>query len=237
MATRTPLATAVGRRRLPPLWVVRGVMAMRAALRRWADALVPTDVLLMEHAGVFGKPILLRLVTEMQIPDILAERGPMTAAEIARLADVQPDMLHRALRFLCTFDVFKLDGQGRFSNTRLSSELTKGAVMRNAVLLLGGELNFQLWDNLEDTVRTGADAFSRRRGSPWEWFTAHPDDGERFVHGMASLTAMEAAFIAGSYPYGQFRVVCDVGGGSGVLLASILARCPDTRAILVDRAS
>jgi C-methyltransferase len=109
--------------------------------------------------------------------------------------------------------------------------------MHNAALLLGSRLNHALWGDLERTVQTGQNAFERLYGPVWQWFAAHPEDVTLFVNGMASMTAMEAPALSAAYPYGRFRVLCDVGGGSGLFVACILARFPKLRAVLFDHES
>jgi hypothetical protein len=52
------------------------------------------------------------IVTGMRIPDILADRGPMTAAQLAPMVGANPGVLHRMLRFLCCWRVLRSIGVG-----------------------------------------------------------------------------------------------------------------------------
>src|SRR5271166_2240503 len=228
--TRTPVKGIVGKKLIPPRWTVRAAMALRRGLQRIADGLTPPEVLVMEHMSVLGKPIAIAIATQKGIPDALANRGPLTAAELAPIVGANADILHRMLRYLSCFDVFEIDREGRFSSTRVSSQLKKEGVMHNAARLLGGNLNVTLWADLERTLQSGQSAFERLYGPVWPSFASNPNEGIAFVNGMASMTAMEAPVIAAAFPYGRFAVLCDVGGGSGILLVCILTRFPKLRA-------
>ncbi len=82
---------------------------------------------------------------------------------------------------------------------------------------------------------TGKNAFdlASTGGACGDWFDAHPDEREMFARGMMSLTILEAAGVATTYPFGEFQKICDVGGGRGTLLSEILLHHPSLQAMLV----
>jgi hypothetical protein len=68
----------------------------------------------------------------------------------------------------------------------------------------------------------------------FDWFTTHPDEGHSFSAGLGGLTLAEAPAIVAAYPWPEDGVVCDVGGGAGVLITEILTARPRLRGVLVD---
>jgi O-methyltransferase domain len=50
-----------------------------------------------------------------------------------------------------------------------------------------------------------------------------------------ALTAAANQALLDAYDFGRFGTVCDVGGGNGALLASLLAKYPEMEGILFDQ--
>jgi hypothetical protein len=69
----------------------------------------------------------------------------------------------------------------------------------------------------------------------FEYYARHPEAGRISVEGLASLSAREEAAILAACDLSGARIVADIGGGRGSLLAAILAANPDARGLLFDR--
>ena len=222
----------------PPGWLVRVGLAVRRGLLALADAIVPSDVALLERSIGVVHTHLLGTIARLGIADRLAE-GPMDAGALARACGVDADALHRALRELVRVGVFRLDGSGRFANNRLSSALRKGELSRRREWCeyFASESNVRAWADLDRTIATGKSAFPRQHGaSIWAWLDAHPDEREVFANAMMGITVAMAPVVAAIYPFGEVRSVCDVGGGRGTLLSELLARHSHLRGVLCDGA-
>ncbi len=92
------------------------------------------------------------------------------------------------------------------------------------------------WGTLLDYVRTGEPAYQQVFGLPfWEDLAAHPRIAADFdaLMGPAGhgLPDFDIELSGGWEP---IRTVVDVGGGTGAMLASLLARHPQLTGILVD---
>ncbi|HVU73671.1 MAG TPA: methyltransferase [Mycobacteriales bacterium] len=241
MPVRTP---SPSRRRtassggVPPALAVRLASAARRLLLRLADRCVPAPVVALDHVHGFVRTYLMATAAELGVADHLRAR-PLTAAELAPLVDAQPDVLHRVLRAAATFGMVRLDRGGRFHATRLTRALCSDhawAIADWSRYLATPSLQ-SAWCDLPTTVRTGDDAFRRVHGTDcFSWFAAHPDEGQRFAHGLGGLTRGEAAAIIAGYPFPRSGRVCDVGGGAGVLLAEILKARPGLSGTLVESA-
>jgi hypothetical protein len=71
----------------------------------------------------------------------------------------------------------------------------------------------------------------------FEWFAAHPDEGHHFSAGLGGLTLAEAPAIVAGYPFPETGVICDLGGGQGVLVGALLDARPELRGVLVESAA
>lgn len=182
------------------------------------------------------KAHLLSCLAELQIADHLAD-GPKDASQLGALAGCDPDALHRALRAAAVFGVVRLDRRGRFHATRLLRRLRSADPGGAAdwCRFIGSASHQAAWAALAQSVRTGRSAFRSVHGtSAFDWFAAHPQEGQHFNAGIAGLTLAEAPIIAAACPFPDGAVVCDIGGGTGALLADILRRRPRSRGILVE---
>jgi O-methyltransferase len=221
---------------LPPGFVIRAALALRKLLLSLAHAVVPAEVRVFELATGVAPTKLLHVVAKHAIADHLAE-APCDADELATRTGLHADALHRTLRALAHLGVFRLRADGRFENNRLSATLCAGrlARMREAAVYLGSASNVGAWNDFEETVQSGRNAFERVFGmSVWQWFDAHADERETFAQFMMGRTVADAPLIASLYPFGEVRRICDVGGGRGTLLSELLVRHPHLRGILCD---
>jgi hypothetical protein len=211
---------------------------LRRLLLRAADRLLPTHLALLEHSHQFAQAHILSTLAELGVADHLGPE-PISAAELAPLVGASPEPLHRLLRAAAVFDAVRLTGDGRFRATRftrvLRSDHSSGAA--SWCLYIGSRAHQAAWADLTGSVRTGDGAFRRVHGrSMFEWFDAHPEEGTNFSVGIGGLTQVEAPAIVDGYPFPREGLVCDVGGGQGILLAAVLAARPQVRGVLVDTA-
>jgi hypothetical protein len=134
---------------------------------------------------------------------------------------------------------FERDATGRYANNRLSRTLRaqERYDVASFARYFGSRSNVLAWADFPETLRSGKNAFERVHGkSVWEWFDAHPVERETFAKSMMAMTLADAPGIAATYPFGEVRRLCDVGGGRGTLLSEILVRHPHLRGVLCDYA-
>ena len=220
----------------PPGVAVRAVLALRKALLRAADAVVPPQIAVFERVTSAVNAHVIGEIARLGVADLVAERA-MTGAEIAERTGTDADCMRRTMRAAVALGLFHRDSAGRFSNNRLSTTLKTGDIesVRSFATYFASKSNLRAWLDFSETVRTGKNAFERVHGkSVWDWFDEHPDERETFAHAMMSMTLLNAPAIAATYPFGEVKKVCDVGGGRGTLLSEILLRHRELRAMLVD---
>lgn len=119
-------------------------------------------------------------------------------------------------------------------NYRLSGAAGRYLV-RSSPEYLGGmilfdEAIFPYWAKLEDSIRSGASARSP------DMFQSVPEDTERFIRAMDSLTRGrgDAAWVADHLDLAGIRTIADLGGGPGTYLAAILKQDLKIRGAIWD---
>ncbi len=82
---------------------------------------------------------------------------------------------------------------------------------------------------------TAVDGFAAVNGAPFfEYMAAHPDRGATFDQAMAAGGRMHALTLAAAIDWSTTSSICDVGGGTGELLATLLDLLPSVQGTLVD---
>lgn len=146
--------------------------------------------------------------------------------------------LYRLLRALSDVGVFRELPGRQFVSTPLGALLRSGGPgsMRGLATMVGMPFHRDAWTDLYESVRTGEPAFARVHGAAlFDYLQTHPDDAAIFDAAMTTVaTQILAAFLTG-YDFTAVDTVVDVGGGSGGLLAAVLAQQPRMRGILFDQ--
>jgi SAM-dependent methyltransferase len=196
---------------------------------------VPPQLALLRLLTGFHVTQLLSLAARLNIADALAN-GPQTADELARATGAQPDALYRALRALANVGVFEERAERTFALTPLGALLqtTRPDSLRAQAIFLGGD-PYQAWAELPYVVATGAPAFDHLYGAPhFEYLAAHPASNDTFNQAMSVMSRRVAAAVVAAYDFTRADRVVDVGGGQGMLLATILQAHPSLRGALFD---
>ena len=220
----------------PPDLVVRLALGAIRALRRLTDAITPAELAVFERSVGAARTAMLGAVARLGVADALLD-GPLGTADLAARVGAHEDALYRTLRALAHDGFFRLRGDGRWENSRLSAALRGGTLARSRqwVLYWSSRSNLDAWGALDHVLRTGGGGFAHANGAGvWDWFAAHPDEERCFAEAMMGLTSMTAPFVAARYPFAEVQTVCDVGGGRGTLLSEILLRHPHLRGTLAD---
>jgi len=177
------------------------------------------------------------VVATLGIPDLLRD-GPRGTDELAHATGTHAPALTRVLRFLAGVGLFSEADPGRFSLTPLGAGLrsdVSGSVRPTALWLIGGPA-WQSWGHLLHSVRTGETAFQQVHGMGlFDYFAQHPDSAATFHAAMTSNTAGSGTAITTAYDFSGIRRLVDVGGGHGLLLATVLRAHPTMRGVLFDR--
>ena len=179
----------------------------------------------------------LYVAATLGIADLLAG-GPRAVEELALETGAQEDPLYRLLRALAAAGVFHEDASRRFALTELGDCLRSDAAepVGRWAANIGRPYVWAAAGDLLHSVQTGESGFRHVHGTDaWTYRASRPDESVIFDRAMADLSRRAAAGVVAAYPFSAFRRIVDVGGGSGMLLAAILAANPGVNGVLFDQ--
>jgi O-methyltransferase domain/Dimerisation domain len=175
------------------------------------------------------------LAAELGIADLLAA-GPRTAAALARATRTDETALYRVLRLLAALGVLTESEPRSFGLTVLGDRLRSDvpASMRNWAML-ADTLGFGAHEPILEATRTGRTGTEIAYGmTTMQQVRADAQRAARFDAAMSERTAALAPGLAATCDFSGIRVIADIGGGQGTLLAAILRRHSHLRGILFD---
>jgi O-methyltransferase domain len=225
--------------KIPPAWVISPFLKARHLLGRTYRNLVPTTARVLE--GSFGliETKALGAAADLGVADAL-RAGPLANGLLAERVGADADALGRLLRLLTSLGYFTDvggTGSGPWKNNS-TSELLRADhrdSMRDWVLFLGSDWMGTIWNELPAAVRTGGSGTEVAFGLEYfDLMRERPETGELFDAAMAAASRFTAPFVCAGYEFGTFQRICDVGGGTGTLLASILTAFPRLHGVVFD---
>ena len=174
---------------------------------------------------------------QLGLPGLLCD-GPQSAATLAKATNCHGPSLARLLRALTSIDVLSESEEGIFGLTAMGALLradVSGSLAAWAEFC--GTRSWATWARLLDSVRSGDSI--RKQTSGVDGFHHLENDvqgAQLFNRAMVDLTKPVALAIARAVDWSHMRLIVDVGGGYGELIASILNEHPLARGVLFDLA-
>jgi SAM-dependent methyltransferase len=171
---------------------------------------------------------------DLGVIDALAA-APAPGGELAARLGAQPPSLARLLAGMEALGLVEQRG-GAAALTAMGRLLVDPeAGVRERARLAGAEY-LPAWQGLARNIATGETAFDRAFGmSAWQHRQRHPELGACLDRTMRDDQLRTRGAVAATHDFSGYRVVVDVGGGEGVLLAELLARWPQLRGVLLDQ--
>ncbi|HXV88136.1 MAG TPA: methyltransferase [Nitrososphaeraceae archaeon] len=158
---------------------------------------------------------------------------PKNVSEIAKQLDLDYSLAYRLLRALGSLGLLREDANRNFSITAQGELLRKDhpQTLRGIALLEEGEEHYALWKHLPSMIGDGKqNAFLREYGKKlFEYRDSNPPYREVFNEAMSSYSRIQTVWILEAlqaYDFSKIQYVCDVGGGQGHLLCSLLVKYP-----------
>jgi hypothetical protein len=191
---------------------------------------------LMAGAGKWASQAIC-VATELGIPDLLKD-GSHSTDEIAKTLGVHPEAIFRLLRALAGLGLFSSQPGRRFSLNPSGYYLCTDwpGSLRGWARFLGHDLSWRPSGGLLHSVRTGKPAFCRVFGMRvFDYLALHAEAAAVFHDAMTSISSIDITSVAEAYDFSKIRTLIDVGGGHGLLLATILKANAQMRGVLFDR--
>ena len=167
--------------------------------------------------------------------------GPRSAAALAEELRLDAALAYRLMRGLASLELLSEDRHRKFALTE-TGELLRGdhpQTLRGVTLLEEGPEHYALWGHLPAMVREGTqNAFLREfKRMAFEHAAHNPAYGEVFNEAMTSYSSAQTAWTLEAltkYDFSGIEHVCDIGGGHGHLLASLVAISPGLRGTVLE---
>ena len=184
----------------------------------------------------FRNTQLIAVAARLKLADHL-EHGPKTIEHLSEITKTDTRSLYRLLRALASLGIFKKNKNNTFSTTPLAELLCdqRQGSLRNLAILYGEEWLQQAYSNLAYSVESGKPAFDFvHHKSLYDYLKQHPPAAEKFNHAMSAFSDHEGEAIKTAYNFSSAQTVIDIGGGQGVLLASLLSANPHLSGIVFE---
>jgi hypothetical protein len=199
---------------------------------------VPPQLRIWQLGLGFANTAVLHALVKAGVIEQMRQQS-QTLSGLAQACQLNPDMLYRALRFATVIGVVE-QKDNQYSLTETGTFLLKDVPgnIYMGLMLIGSEPWQRSWENFAYSLTTGEAAFDKVMGEPFfDYLDHHPKYGVPFNQWQTILTTMTARAITEVYDFTAFESICDVGGGQGILLKSILSTNSHMRGILYDQES
>jgi hypothetical protein len=181
---------------------------------------------------------LLWVAAELDLASRIPTDAELPAALIASDCGVIPGQLLRLCRALAAFGIFRVTDGHILGHTRLSLLLREDAEQS---LLLPARFwaapgNWAAWGMLSTALKSSQSPHEAAWGmSRFDYMNRHPGESKIYNARMGGASGGRQEAIASAYDFSRASMICDVGGGNGALLRTILQRWPNCRGIVYDR--
>ncbi|RJQ70766.1 hypothetical protein D5S17_28795 [Pseudonocardiaceae bacterium YIM PH 21723] len=169
---------------------------------------------------------------KLELPSHI-EAGHTTSSALAESTGAAEKGIHRLMRLLVAIGVFTGTESTGYRNTDVSAALLDES-LRDLCVLYGEEF-YSAWGHAHHAISTTSSGFEAAYGRPlYTYLGLDADFARRFQHTM-NAGSMFFPQVPEIFDFTGGKTVVDVGGGGGLLLATILNAVPDAKGTLFDR--
>jgi hypothetical protein len=179
---------------------------------------------------------LIRVAAEVGLADLVKD-GPQSIDTLAVATGIDALALARVLRALTAIGVLAETAPQQFAGTSLSALLQtdQPGSVRNYARVMGSDWAHHTWSYFPKSVQTGESGFEALFGQPcYSYLQNRPDDLAVFNAAMTALSKLESYTLQEVFDFSECHTVVDLGGGHGLLLATLLRANPGLRGVLLD---
>jgi SAM-dependent methyltransferase len=187
---------------------------------------------------ILNGPIASQIVyagAKLGLADLIA-KGVTDLAQLATTTETDPDALRRLLRGLGALGLVNRERDGGWRLTEVGEVLCSDHPQSvRQLTIMSSEHEYLAWSDPVYSIRTGRPAFDRVLGQAYyDYLADHPGSAAAFNGAMAEMVRLFEMPAVAAYDFTRSRVVVDVGGGTGSLLAHVLRTHEHLRGVLYD---
>jgi SAM-dependent methyltransferase len=221
----------------PPRPAYRGLLRLRDLLGRVQRRLLPANAQVIIDTLAIAQVRAVGIAADLDLAGHL-DRSPLSGTELADKVGTDPDATERLLELLAAGGYFRKDRHGLWRNTRQSSALrTEHPLsMRDWAQFFGGGPHLRFWADADHSIRTGGSAVEVTTGHEFfSWSTeVDPASGVLFDGAQRDGSRLVGLSIVREVDLSDVTTICDVGGGTGRLLAQLMDGHVERRGVLFD---
>lgn len=180
---------------------------------------------------------LIGVIVELGIPDLLLD-GMKTAGELSAATQTNEDALYRVLRTLAGFGICTENGARTFALTSAGRYLRSDVPdsIRGYVLWVTSPFLIRNYAALMHAVKTGGPTVDHVFGRPFfSHLQSDPELTRTFNEGMTSFSEWVSSAVLSAYDFSGIKILADLAGGEGALLAAIVGKYPEMRGLLFEQ--
>jgi len=169
-------------------------------------------------------------------------RGPASAGQIASALQAEARLLYRLMRALGALALLHEDPDQRFTLTPMGEVLCRDhpQSLRGLTLLEAGPEHAAAWTHLSELITAGQqDAFGREVGESVYTYAEHDSSYDAILdEGLRTYARLDHPLVVetlATYDFSGITHLCDVGGGHGLTLGSLLVQPPHLRGTVLER--
>jgi hypothetical protein len=178
---------------------------------------------------------------ELGVFDHLPGSCPRSVDAVAAELRVDPELLYRLMRALASLGLL-VEGDPRRFVTSETGELLRSdhpQSLRNRALVAQAPEHYAIWKHLLDIIRDGKqNGFVREFGAPaFEYAQMNKRYRHTFDQGMTGHSATQSNLVLEAlrnYDFSRMHTVCDIGGGQGHLICTLLKAHPHLTGFVLD---
>jgi hypothetical protein len=181
-------------------------------------------------------PMILYGTAKIDLADHIGS-GAKSAEQLAGPTGTHAPTLYRLMRTLAGLGILTEAPAKHFSLTALGEALKRDApgAARATILTFAGGFIWRGMMEFTYSLQTGESGITKAVGvQGFDYLARHPEEASLFSQSMVGFHGAEPPAVAEAYDFSKFRTVVDVGGASGHMLTSVLARYPTVRGVLFD---
>jgi hypothetical protein len=218
----------------PPRWAVGVLTRITDALSKVRRRLMPARYAAIELGTMSWVSLATAAFCELGLADALAH-GPRTADELAEEGFGDRDRIFRLLRALAAYEVVAYKNDGRFALGYTGKALTGTDSVAAMVRYANARWHIAAYTRLAQAIREGGTALELKGRMPmFAFYERNPQAAQLFDAAMEAMTVLFAKPFAAAYDFSRIPHVVDVGGGTGLLLQSVLERFPAVRGTVFE---
>ncbi|HEY3731975.1 MAG TPA: methyltransferase [Steroidobacteraceae bacterium] len=196
----------------------------------------PPHARLIEMATACWVPMILYGTAKIDLADHIGS-GTKSAEQLAGPTGTHAPTLHRLMRTLAGLGILTEGPAKHFSLTALGEALKRDApgAARATILTFAGGFIWRGMMEFPYSLQTGESGLTKAVGMQgFDWLARHPEQASLFSQSMVGFHGGEPPAVAEAYDFSKLRTVIDVGGATGHMLTTVLARYPTVRGVLFD---